>query len=204
VNWDKLIPWVDSEIIRRQADAFLAEHNPEGVLPLPIEEIVEFRLGINIVPLPGLQFRIGSVGFITSDLTEIDVDQEVAERYASRYRWTIAHEVGHLLLHRPLYEAQSFSTADQWKQWVGSIPDRLYRRLEAQANTIAAQMLMPARALTDHFEDVVSKLESQGLDWTVAPDMVYRILGRTFGVAPESIMYALRNEGLAEDPRANA
>jgi len=49
VDWDKLIPWMESEEIRIHANAFLVEHNPEGVLPLPIEEIVEFKLGINIV-----------------------------------------------------------------------------------------------------------------------------------------------------------
>jgi Zn-dependent peptidase ImmA (M78 family) len=204
VDWDREIPYLHPEFSRKLADAFLAEHNPEGVLPLPIEEIIEFRLGINIVPLPGLQERIQSVGFITSDLQEINVDLEVAERYPSRFRWTVAHEIGHLLLHRQVYEAQNFGTAEEWKRWVQSIPDHIYRRLEAQANTAASQILMPARALTEHFEDVVGRLESQGFDWTRASNLVYEMLGKRFGVAPNSIMYALRNEGLAEDPRAGS
>ena len=203
MDWDNAIPFIRPEDSRPRADAFLTEHNPAGVLPLPIEEIIEFKLGINVVPLAGLQARIGTVGFLTSDLREIDVDLEVTERFPARFRWTLAHEVGHLLLHSHVYAGYQFRTADEWKQWTRSIPDRIYRRFEAQANTIAAQILMPARALTDHFEDVVAKLETQGLDWTVSPDMVYRILGRTFGVSPTSIMHALCNEGLAEDPRAD-
>lgn len=203
MDWEKEIPYLRPEASRPQADAFLTEHNPEGVLPLPLEEIVEFRLGINIVPIPGLQDRIQSVGYITSDLTEINVDQEVTERFPARYRWTLAHEVGHLLLHRNVYESQSFRTADGWKLWIRSIPDNIYRRLEAQANTIASQLLMPAPALAEHFEDVVGKLKANDLNWNDSPDMVYRILSKEFGVSPDSIMYALRNEGLAEDPRSH-
>jgi len=204
VDWERQIPYLHPEASRKQADAFLEEHNPGGVLPLPIEDIIEFRLGINIVPIHGLQDRIDTVGFITSDLQEIDVDLEVAERFPSRFRWTLTHEVGHLLLHRHVYDGQQFRTADEWKRWTRSIPDRIYRRFEAQANTVAAQILIPATVLTDHFEQVVGKLEAEGLDWTVAPDMVYRILGKMFGVAPDSIMFALRNEGLAEDPRTDS
>ncbi|MFO7610034.1 MAG: ImmA/IrrE family metallo-endopeptidase [Candidatus Krumholzibacteriia bacterium] len=201
MDWDKAIPYLHPEDSRKRAEAFLADHNPEGLLPLPIEEIIEFKLGINIVPLAGLQGRIHTVGFTTSDLQEINVDLDVTERFPSRFRWTLAHEVGHVLLHRQVYAEQQFRTVDEWIKWTRSIPDHIYRRFEAQANTIAAQILIPTRALTESFEGIVAKLQSQDLDWTVAPDVVYRILGKTFGVAPISIRYALRNEGLAEDPR---
>ncbi len=201
MDWEELIPYIHPEDSRTIADAFLAEHSRAGVLPVPIESIVEFKLGINIVPIPGLQDRIGTVGFITSDLTEIDVDLDVAERHASRFRWTIAHEVGHILLHRPLYEAQAFATPDEWKRWIGSIPDRLYRNLEIQANTMAAQILMPLPALSRCFEEMIGKAAAHGVDWKTGPDTIYRQLARKFGVAPDSIKYALRNEGIAEDPR---
>jgi len=204
VNWDKLIPWMESEEIRKHANAFLVEYNPEGVLPLPIEEIVEFKIGINIVPIHGLQARIETVGFITSDLTEIDLDLEVSEKYPARFRWTIAHEVGHLLLHRSLYESQRFSKPEEWKKWVGTIPDKQYRWLEAQANMLASRILMPADALAEHFENIVALLKNGGLNWTAAPDAVYRLLADKFGVSPKSVMFALSNEGLAEDPRVNS
>ena len=204
MDWENLIPYIHPEESRNIADAFLAAHNREGVLPLPIETIVEFELGINIVPIPGLQDRIGTVGFITSDLTEIDIDLDVAERFSSRFRWTIAHEVGHVLLHRPLYEAQSFATPDEWKRWVAAIPDRLYRNLEIQANIIAAQILMPLPALTRCFEETIGRAAARGLDWRAGPDTIYRQMAKKFEVAPDSIKYALRNEGLAEGRRPNS
>jgi len=151
-----------------------------------------------------LQARIETVGFITSDLTEIDIDLEVSEKYPARFRWTIAHEVGHLLLHRPLYESQRFSKSEEWKKWVGTIPDQQYRWLEAQANMLASRILIPADVLAEHFEKVVEVLGKEGLNWGSAPDAVYRILAAKFGVSPKSVMFALGNEGLAEDPRVNS
>jgi len=63
---------------------------------------------------------------------------------------------------------------------------------------------MDGRKLTEQFEKVVEPLEEKGLSWAAAPDTVYRILAEKFGVSPMSIMFALSNEGLAEDPRGNS
>jgi Zn-dependent peptidase ImmA (M78 family) len=97
--------------------------------------------------------------------------------------------------------AQSFATPDEWKRWIGSIPSRLYRNLEIQANTMAAQILMPLPNLTQCFEETIAIAAAQGVDWKAGPNTIYRQLAKKFGVAPESVRYALRNEGLAEDPR---
>jgi len=43
-------------------------------VPVPIEEIVEFGLGINIIPLPGLHVSHEIDGFLSADMTEISVD----------------------------------------------------------------------------------------------------------------------------------
>jgi len=201
VDWKTLIPWIDQEVIRAHADAFREQYNPEGVLPCPIEEIADLQLGINVVPLPGLQDRIGTVGYITSDLSEIDVDGYVYDHVPTRLRWTIAHEVGHLLLHRPLYEAQSYSTPEEWKAWVRSVPQNQYGRLETQANMMARMILIPADVLAQRLDVVVAKIEAHGLDWRNNRDVVHRVLGAEFGVAAETILYALMNENIADDPR---
>lgn len=38
--------------LRGASERFLTEHHPFGTTPVPIEEIVEFRFGIDIVPIP--------------------------------------------------------------------------------------------------------------------------------------------------------
>ena len=61
-------PFLSYEDIRGKADEFLALHHPDGTIPVPIERIVEFKLGMDIVPVPGLRGVIEAEGFTTSDL----------------------------------------------------------------------------------------------------------------------------------------
>lgn len=49
------IPVYSYEDLRKRADDFLRTRHPSGNIPVPIEEIVEFDFGINIVPVLGLQ-----------------------------------------------------------------------------------------------------------------------------------------------------
>jgi len=73
--------------------------NPTRVIPVPIEEIAEFKLGVNIIPIPNLQKTFEVEGFISSDLQNIYVDQFILYERPTRYRFTLAHEIGHIFLH---------------------------------------------------------------------------------------------------------
>jgi hypothetical protein len=81
-------PIYSHEDLRRRAHEFLATHHPVGTIPIPIEEIVEFQLGIDIVPMPGLDRLIETDGFITSDLQEVYVDEFVYAWWTSAERPT--------------------------------------------------------------------------------------------------------------------
>ncbi len=48
-------PFLSYDALRRRAEDFLRTHHPQGTIPIPIEEIVEFRYRIDIIPVPGLQ-----------------------------------------------------------------------------------------------------------------------------------------------------
>jgi hypothetical protein len=41
--------------LRDIAEHFLVEYHPDGSIPVPVEEIIEFQLGLNIIPMPGLR-----------------------------------------------------------------------------------------------------------------------------------------------------
>jgi hypothetical protein len=77
-------PRLSYEDLREAADRFLAEHGVAGQVPVPIEEIVEFGLGINIIPLPGLHVSHEIDGFLSADMTEISVDLHVFESFPTR------------------------------------------------------------------------------------------------------------------------
>lgn len=108
------IPPLSYEKIREYAKRFLAKYHSSQRIPVPIEKIIEFKLHIDIVPLPGLEGAFGVVGFTSSDLREISVDQYVYDHQLGRYRFTLAHEVGHFVLHAGLFKAQTFRSIEEW------------------------------------------------------------------------------------------
>jgi hypothetical protein len=66
-----VLPFLTYEEIGKEANAFLVKYYSSFDLPVPIEKIVEFDLGINIVPFPNL-YRDHSInGFLTYDMREI-------------------------------------------------------------------------------------------------------------------------------------
>lgn len=92
-------PFRSHQDLEKQAEAFLARYVPERVIPVPIEEIIEVDLGIDITPIPGFARRFGVEGYISNDMQMLIVDEETMKRNPGRYRFTIAHEISHLLLH---------------------------------------------------------------------------------------------------------
>jgi Zn-dependent peptidase ImmA (M78 family) len=60
--------------------------------------------------MPGLQTNFDTAAYITSDLTEIRVDQSVYETRENRYRFSLAHELAHKILHAEVFQQLSFST----------------------------------------------------------------------------------------------
>jgi len=78
------IPVFSYEDLRKRADSFLAKHHPSRKIPVPIEEIVELQMGINIIPLPNLHDLLEIDGFVSGDLKEISVDEFVYNKRPSR------------------------------------------------------------------------------------------------------------------------
>lgn len=77
-----------SEIGNRAAE-FLKKYHPSRELPIPIERIIEFDLGLDIVPMPNLHadFRIN--GFLSVDCSSVYVDETQYSLYPEKYRFTL-------------------------------------------------------------------------------------------------------------------
>ena len=147
------IPYLSDKQLRAQASAFLDETHKSRTLPIPIELIVE-RLGLDIVPVPGLQAGFDMVGCTSADITRIDVDAWVAESRESRYRFTLAHEIAHIRLHRDIFTClrEEASTPEEWREFIQRIPDVLYRSMEWQANMFAGLVLAPPETLKQQYD----------------------------------------------------
>ncbi len=194
------VPRFSCEELRKRADRFLRTYNPRGTVPVPIEEIAEFEFGIDIVPLPGLHQGFEIDGFISSDLSTISVDEFVYESRPGRYRFTLAHELAHAVLHRKVYEAATFSTIREWKQFVAEIDLQDYEWLEWQAYSFAGLILVPSGPLKKRFEEAVARANKEGLSISKATDVAKQYiaswLAKAFNVSNQAIEKRLGKEGL--------
>ena len=115
------------EYINSVAESFLTAYCPSKTLPIKIEEIIEFQLNLDIIPVPGLKTSFEKIGldidaFISSDFKSITVDQYVQEHVSNRYRFSLIHEIGHMLLHKYLYSQFKFNTSEEWIRTIRKIP----------------------------------------------------------------------------------
>lgn len=108
-------PYLSKDKLRQRADKFLADHHPKGTIPVPIEFIIESDFAMDIVPVPGLQSGFDVVAFITNDMSEIRVDEHVYMNRLNRYRFSLAHELAHRVLHADLWSEVEFHDVESWK-----------------------------------------------------------------------------------------
>jgi len=133
--------------LERSASAFLAKYHPSGRLPVPIEEIVEFQLKLGLLPLPDLERNFDIHGFATIGRKEIVVDERQMLKQSDRHRFTVAHELGHLILHEDLYAAAKVTDMPSYLAFQESLTEEDIRDLEFQACNWAGRVLVPKSAL---------------------------------------------------------
>lgn len=194
------VPRLSYEDLRRFADRFLAERHPSGTVPTPIEEIVEFGLGINIIPLPGLHADHGIDGFLSADMTEISVDLYVFESRPARYRFTLAHEVAHVVLHGDSLKQVAPTTVPDWKQFVLELPEADREWLEYQAYSFAGLVLAPQEPLLREYRDALRIADEAGINLEQYPDVARQYMAtsiaKTFEVSATVIEKRLAKDGV--------
>ena len=185
------------------AAEFLGQHHPELTIPVPIEKIVERDLGLDIVPTPGLRDAIDVAGFITSDLSEIWVDERVLTRNEQWYRSILAHEVAHRIVHPEAYRDLDIRSIDDYKELLAELSATKEEYwLEWQAKEFAGQVLVPPESLRTEFRAVADVMSLNGFDVQEEQTEPYVIAHlrdeERFNVTDQTMEIRLRKEGLIQ------
>jgi Zn-dependent peptidase ImmA (M78 family) len=186
--------------IRGEADEFLAEYNSAETLPVPIEAIVEFDLDIEVIPILGIKQDLQTDAFLASDLSAIYVDEEVMKTNPGRFRFSLAHEIGHYWLHDELYQGTKIESVSDWRR-VQSALGEGYRYFEAQANNFAGLVLVPATPLENRFRSKAAELARVGIRGDAisrepARSRLIEWIASEFGVSTQTAGIRLERDGL--------
>jgi hypothetical protein len=198
--------FLPKEAIWKQADAFREKHHPDGSLPVPVLNIAEVELGLEFVPVSGLRQHHDMEALLVPGLKRIYVDKEGFENPKQLFRlnFSVAHEIGHLILHPRQYQGASHKSLEEWLAYFRAIPETEYRKIEWQANEFAGRLLVPRPALEKRLAAVVTKARSAGFAFGSGDDAtieyVSNALNRPFEVSWEVILRHLRNEELWPPP----
>ena len=196
------IPYVSYDDLRKVADKFQAEYNLPRNVPIPIDNIAEFGFGIDIFPIAGLQRNFDVVAFLSNNLKQISVDDYVFKHRENRYRFSIAHELSHVVLHSDLYNAE-FKTVAEWKQFQQDISEKDYARAEWQANNLAGLILVPEKELKRAFNESLKRCADAEIDpyddKGAGIEFISTSIGReVFNVSSEVVRYRIRDDALME------
>ena len=195
-------PFFSDEKIRHSANDFLMQYHPSRDIPVPIEEIVEFQMNIDIFPIQGLHQNLDVDGFTLSDLSTIYIDDFVYQSRPGRYRFTLAHEVGHIILHRNIYSKASFQNIQGWKDFINSIPDNVHSRLEYHAYAFGGLVLVPGEHLIKLTHFHIERIRKEGLslneNWDFAWDRIADQLAKDFEVSTQVIEKRLNKDKIMD------
>jgi IrrE N-terminal-like domain len=171
----------ETRAARRTLERFAATYPLEDrSTATPVEDIADSLCGLHVVEVEDL----GVSGMLVPARREILVDAGECREAPGRRRFTVAHEVGHWLLHATAPEAAPVFCRHSEVQEQAERPSD---PVEREANRFAAELLMP--------EPVVRDL--------AARDAGCRALAEEMGVSEIAMGWRLFNLGLtAERPAA--
>ncbi|MBL7068336.1 MAG: ImmA/IrrE family metallo-endopeptidase [Candidatus Omnitrophica bacterium] len=150
---------------------------------------------LDIIPIPGLHRAFDVDGFLSSDRKSISIDEGVYQSRPGRYRFTLAHEIGHLVLHKDIYERYEFENVAEWKEFINKFPEKEYSWFEWQAYEFAGLVLVPPAHLNKRVIYHTKEIKSLGIqNKDVINDRVTELLSEDFVVSRDVIQRRLTKE----------
>lgn len=180
--------------------------SPIDRIPVPIIEIIEIDLKIYPGPYKGLRQLCDIDGFLTSDLKSICIDHDIyfEEKYENRLRFTYAHELGHLVLHKNQIQQFKFKTPHDWISFRESILEDELSWFEYQAYEFAGRLLVPKQKLISSIERIRKRIEQYKIltgkdDSDLLREYVSNYICKDFKVSADVILRRINSERIWEE-----
>lgn len=196
-RYEYYIPFLSSEELKKKAKEIYQ------LQPLQTNDVAGEVLAKNF-PMIEVRYDNLSQGLLgTIDLRNniITLSKDIISD-TNRVHFTLAHEIGHLVLHRKFLRKE-FSSVDDYID-ISILPDKNIKRMEYQANVFASYLLLPERKF--YYEVALLFKEysiTKGrlyLDHQLCNrrnvSLILQRLSRKFQVSQQAIAIRLKNEKL--------
>ena len=184
------IPEVSREEIVGRAEVVLKKCRLGNEVLVDIETICD-TLGANILPVADL-FRCFHIdAFISADFKTIYVDEGEFKKSSPRYRFSVAHELGHFVLHRDYYP----DMVDDLDEWQNISDELMSAWAENQANCFAGNLLVPEDKLMQILNNEFGGSFARNY-WNASPaefDGIFARVAKEFRVSEQVILRRMQD-----------
>ena len=180
--------------VLKAANNFLSSYHLSSSLPIPIEEIVEHKMNISLFAIPNIKPLLGIDAFISADFTQLTVDENCFIKFPERTRFSIAHEIGHLVLHKEWYASHGPKNLADYLNFPDRIDNQAYKYIEIQAHTFAGLVLVPRKLLLEELRKKLGRIPAMESPEILAA--VVQDLPEIFKVSDAVILRRLQKEGI--------
>lgn len=192
---DFVAPYLHNITIEQKVEDF-RESFWSNTIPVEMENIIELKLKISIIPIPGFLRRTSMDALITSDWKYIYVDNDeyLNGRRYNRLRFSLAHEIGHFVMHKHVYNSFEIKTSEDYYKLYKNIPEQQYGYLEHHANKFASYLLIPRKILAVEMEKELENKNDPRLrriDRSALNCYLAKPLAKIFEVSEEAVRIAL-------------
>jgi Zn-dependent peptidase ImmA (M78 family) len=164
--------WERVEAFRRQYLVGELAH-----LPVDVFTLAELEFKLDIIPFDDLYEKYEVDAALIQNFSGIYVDAEAYIIWEKGPRWkqrrlrfSVAHELGHYVLHREIAAKLKFRTFGDFALWTKGNHGQKYT-LEQTANEFAGRLLVPVDRLRAAFESFANVAKDVIPNWSTSPDM---------------------------------
>jgi Zn-dependent peptidase ImmA (M78 family) len=196
----RTFPFVPDRILRERAEEVRGKHWNNDDIPVDVELIVE-KMGYEIIPTDALQeFE----AFLNVGNTAIFVNGRKYDNpsYSKRVRFSIAHELGHAILHADFLQRYAITSIDEYMEFIHSLKDEDYSAMEYQANEFAGRLLVPKDPFIREMGKSHQLIRDHGLSHLIKENPGQLLasiavkISRVFDISEQVIQLRAEREGL--------
>ncbi len=184
-----------TEIYKSAADLISDYENKVGekvTAPVDLDKISSF-LKISIQDDIGLENEdvIGQICF-ENDKPVVSINP-IQNSYLPRRRFTLAHEIGHFCLH-----TDKVKTGFKDNQKTMSRSESYWDIKESEANSFAAQLLMPKNLIIEEARAIIATYRQNNQSAGMPTEDFIRKMAYRFSVSALAMEYRLKNLGIVK------
>lgn len=165
------VPYMKKELILEAAEAVAARCHPELTAPIPVELIIERDFDIAIVVADDLRATIGCQAYTSWSARQIVVDRRMLSSEPGWYHFSLAHELGHVVLHPQAFRQSDHRTRAEYKAFMSSLPEADRERMEKQAQLFAGGFLAPEQTIIAVADECVNLAQRAGIELTTCTEV---------------------------------